>query len=74
MTREYAEKIQKAAKEHFPNDVNIPMRVGFVEGAEWMSETFLQKAKKFLLENRNDFSRMTTLDFVKMFEQEIKKL
>lgn len=71
MKREYVEKIQKAAKEHFPNDVNIPMRVGFVEGAEWMAETFLQKAKKFLLENRDDLSRMTTPDFVKKFEQEM---
>ena len=71
MKRKNAEEIQKAAKEHFPNDVNILMRVGFVEGAEWRSETFLQKAKKFLLENRDDLSRMTTPDFVKKFEQEM---
>lgn len=71
MKREYVEKIQKVAKEHFPNDVNTPMRVGFVEGAEWRAETFLQKAKKFLLENRDDLSRMTTPDFVKKFEQEM---
>lgn len=71
MKRKNAEEIQKAAKEHFPNDINIPMRVGFVEGAEWRAETFLQKAKKFLLENRDDLSRMTTPDFVKKFEQEM---
>ena len=66
-------KMTRAALEYVEKHEFADAIDAFEAGAEWMQNTMIEKACKWLEKNRNELSRIDTSGFVELFKKAMEE-